>query len=123
MARVKKKVALTEPKRSPEFETVLTRFPKPLPRRGLTSRNALNGMPPAHHIIIERGTFFNKTGWRVYDSWRLLGWSVPPYRKEENSAIVFEKLTPPDFEGHYHDRLEPGIYWLHGSRAVKYSNV
>ena len=56
---------------------------------------------------------------KVLNGWRLAGWGSAPWASPLGSdAIVYEKLTPANFESPYassHASFEPGIYWGHGN--------
>lgn len=119
-ARKKKHDAVKSVDFSSLFKTVYELFPRRFPGHRLNTENTLGGCPPAKLVVVEKGQFFNKTGWLMLYGWKLRGWATPPYKRGDAVAIVYEKTEPVKPDGLYHERLEPGIYWVHGSNAALY---
>jgi len=96
-----------------QTKTILELFPGAFPGHKLNRENSMEGYAPWKDVFLEKGEFFNKVGYKMKHGWRLAGWATPPYLGGSKTAAVFEKVGPTDLEGNYHERREPGYYWIH----------
>ena len=79
----------------------------------------MDGFSPWTSEVIRRGEFFNAYAYKMKPGWVLAGWATPPYEGGSKTAVVFEKIGPAATEGSFHDKQEPGFYWVHCSNTCK----
>lgn len=104
-----------------KFLTAVEMFPVRLGNANLSNENSLDGYAPWDETIVEKGKFFNKVAYKAKPGWKILGWASAPYDGGSPHAMVFQKLddAKTDPNGGYHERKEPGIYWMHQNNTVK----
>lgn len=103
-----------------KFLPAVEMFPVRLGNANLYHENSLEGYAPWTETIIERGTYFNKVAYKAKPGWKILGWAAAPYAGGSPHALVFEKVTPAVKDSlNYHERKEPGVYWMHQGNTVK----